>query len=369
MFPVKKVAVPALALSSVIALMGMAGFGGQTFAAAHKVSHAQGKKHGQTKSKVRKSQGQLVLYSAQGYDKAMAVAFEKATGIRVTLVDDSTGTIIAKMEAERSNPHWDVAWFDGASSMQALDDQGMLLRGWTPDDIGNYTALGLSMIPRDKSYYPGGLTAAAALGYNPHVLSAAQLPHTLLQLENAKYRGMLAMNDPSISGPTYPFVAGVIQQLGLKQGEQFFLKLKQNGLRVYRTNKVTIRALLAGRAKMILVQDSALIASKVKGDPIAIDYLRSGVYTLPDVLSIDAHAPDMANAKRFIEWVLTQQGQHVMINPKNGGGDSYYNPVIKGIHPNPERQQAGINWVRVNPIKAALVENQLKTWFHDNITE
>ena len=53
-------------------------------------------------------QQQLVLYSAQGYDAAMAQAFQKATGIHVTLVDNSTGTIIAKIEAERSNPHWDV---------------------------------------------------------------------------------------------------------------------------------------------------------------------------------------------------------------------------------------------------------------------
>ncbi len=57
-----------------------------------------------------------------------------------------------------------------------------------------------------------------------------------------------------------------------------------------------------------------------------------------------------------------------MINPQNGGGDSYYNPVIKGIKPNPLRKQSGINWVRVNPIQAANVENSVKAWFNTNIT-
>lgn len=313
-------------------------------------------------------QRQLILYSAQGYDAAMAQAFQKATGIKVTLVDNSTGTIIAKIEAERSNPHWDVVWFDGDSTMQALDNQGILLRNWTPSDAGNYTPLGRSLIARDRSYYPGGVTAAAAIAFNPKVLPPSQAPHTLQALLSPKLRGMVAMNDPSISGPTYPFVAGVLQQMGLKKGEQFFSALKANDLHVYRTNTVTLGALLAGRAKVIMIQDSALISARQQGSPIDIVYPASGVYTLPDVLGINKQAPDMAAAKRFVEFVLSKQGQRVMINPQNGGGDSYYNPVIKGTAPDKARQQKGIHWVRVNPIWAARVENSVKTWFHDHVT-
>ena len=313
-------------------------------------------------------QQQLVLYSAQGYDAAMAQAFQKATGIHVTLVDNSTGTIIAKIEAERSNPHWDVVWFDGDSTMQALDNQGMLLRNWTPADVKNYTPLGRSLIARDKSYYPGGVTAAAAIAFNPKVLPPSQAPHTLQALLSPKLRGMVAMNDPSISGPTYPFVAGVMQQMGMKKGQQYFTALKANGLHVYRTNSVTLGALLAGRAEVILIQDSALISAKQQGSPIDIVYPKSGAYTLPDVLGINKQAPDMAAAKRFVQFVLSKQGQRVMLNPNNGGGDSYFNPVIKGMVPNKARQQSGIHWVRVNPIWAAHVENPLKTWFHDHVT-
>ena len=311
---------------------------------------------------------ELVIYSAQGYDTAMGAAFQKATGIKTVVDDMSTGPVMAKAEAERSNPHWDVVWFDGDASMQSLDDQGMLLRGWTPNDYNNYTSLGKSLVAPDKSYYPGGVTAAAAFGYDPKILPSKDVPTTLNGLLNPTLKNELAMDDPSISGPTYPFVAGVMQQMGLAKGKTFFQKLKQNGLHIYRTNTVTISALLHGRAKLIWVQDSALISAKLQGDPIAIAYPKSGVYTLPDVLGIDSHAPNMKAAKEFVQFVLSKQGQQVMVNPKNGGGDSYYNPVIKGIKPNPARQQSGINWVRVNPVKAANVENSLKAWFNDNIT-
>ena len=313
-------------------------------------------------------QQELVLYSAQGYDMAMGAAFQKATGIKTVVSDMSTGPVISKVEAERANPHWDVVWYDGDSSMQSLDDQGLLLKGFTPNDFNNYTALGKSLVPADHAYFPGGVTAAAAFAYNPKVLPAKDVPTTLQGLLSPQFKNEIAMNDPSISGPTYPFVAGVMQQMGLAKGKQFFLNLKKNGLHIYRTNKVTLSALLHGRAKLIWIQDSAITAAIQQGDPIAVAYPKSGTYTLPDVIGIDKYAPDMAVAKRFVEFVLSKQGQEVMINPQNGGGDSFYNPVIKGIRPNPLRKQSGINWVRVNPIQAANVENSVKAWFNTNIT-
>lgn len=315
------------------------------------------------------NKGQLVLYSAQGYDAAVAKAFQAATGIQVKLVNNSTGTIVAKMEAEKSNPHWDVAWFDGASTMQALDNQGMLLRNWTPDDVSNYDTLGQSLIPSDKSYYPGGVTAAAAIGVNTKLVPAADYPTHWSDLLKPYWKNAIAMNDPAISGPTFPFVAGMMQLKGTNGAEQYFTNLKKNGLHVFPTNGVTLKALLKGQVKAIMIQDSAMISAKAKGEPIQIVYPSGGVFTLPDVLSIDKNAPDMANAKKFIEFVLSPAGQKVMLNPKNGGGDSYFNPVIQGETPNPARQQSGINWVRVNDIKAANNEASIQQWFHDNITQ
>lgn len=315
------------------------------------------------------SSQQLVLYSAQGYDAAMAKEFQKVTGIKVKLVDDSTGNVVAKIQAEKANPHWDVAWFDGASTMQALDNQGLLLKGWTPSDVGNYTKLGQSLIPSDKSYYPTGVTAAATIGYNTKLLSASQAPKTWSDLLKPEFKNAIAMNDPSISGPTYPFVAGMLQMKGTSAGKSYFEKLKQNGLKVFPTNDVTLKALLTGQVKAVMIQDSALVGAKVKGDPIQLVYPASGVSSMSTNISIDKNAPDMAAAKKFVEFILTKQAQNFDLNPKNGGGDSYYNPVIQGVSPDSVRQQTGINWVPINAVSAAKQEAQIKKWFHDHITQ
>lgn len=310
----------------------------------------------------------LVFYSAQGYDQAMADAFQKKTGIKVKLVDDSTGNIVAKIEAEKSNPHWDIAWFDGASTMQALDNEGLLMQGWTPNNVSNYTAYGNSLIPQDKAYYPASMTAAAAIGYNTKVVDAAHAPKDWNDLLSPYFKNAVAMNDPSISGPTFPFVAGMLQLKGTKAGEQFYTNLKKNGLKVFPTNGNTLKALLAGQVKAVMIQDSALVSAQQQGDPIQIVYPSSGTFSLPGVIAIDKNAPDKQAAEEFVQFVLSQEGQKVMINPKNGGGDSYFNPIIQGIAPNPARQQSGIKWVAVNPVKAAQNEAQIKKWFNENIT-
>lgn len=311
----------------------------------------------------------LTLYSAQGYDDAMAKAFQAKTGIKVKLVDDSTGNIVAKMEAEKSNPHWDVAWFDGDATMQALDSEGLLLQGWTPQDASNLTQLGQSLVAPDKSYYPASITAAAAIGINTKLVPPAQYPKDWSDLLGPTFKNAVAMNDPSISGPTYPYVSGILQLMGEAQGKQFFASLKANGLKIFPTNDNTLKALLAGQVKAVTIQDSALVEAKQKGDPIKIIYPSSGVFTLPGVIAINKQAPDRDAAKQFVEYVLSQEGQKVMLDPKNGSGDSYFNPVITGVQPNTARQQSGINWQKVDAVKAAQKENAIKKWFHDEITQ
>lgn len=318
------------------------------------------------------SSGQLVLYSAEGFDDAMSKAFQKKTGIQVKLVDDSTGPLLAKMEAEKNNPHWDVAWFDGDSNMQAMDNEGMLLQNWTPNAASNYNDLGKSLVAPDKSYFPTGVTAAAAIGVSSKALPAAQYPKDWDDLLGPTFKNSVAMNDPAVSGPTFPYVAGMFQLKGDTAGKTFYTTLKANGLKVFSTNNTTLQALLKGQVKAVTIQDSALIKAKAAGSPIDIIYPASGVATLPSVIAIDKKAADMDAAKQFVEYALSAEGQAVMLDVKNGGGDAYHDPVITGVEANSARKLAeknGVKWNKVDPVTAAKNMNTIKAWFHDTIVQ
>src|SRR6202043_4263712 len=79
----------------------------------------------------------LVVYSAQGYDKAMVAAFQKATGIPTKLDDNSTGPLLTQIEASKNNPNWGLLWVDGDTAFAGPGTQGLLLKGFQPSGQWN----------------------------------------------------------------------------------------------------------------------------------------------------------------------------------------------------------------------------------------
>jgi len=310
----------------------------------------------------------LVLYAAEGYDSAMAAAFQKATGIPVQLDDDSTGPLLAKVVAERNNPKWGILWVDGATAFAGLDQQGLLYRGFEPNV--NFTTIGNANIPKDKSYVPTGFTLMPGIVYNSSVLSKSQLPTSYAALLGPSWKGAVGMNDPAVSGPTYPFVAGLMNQLGgVSQGESYFTKLKSNGLNVYQTNDVTLNALESGTIKVALIQSSAGIGASLKTPNVKVDFVPHAT-VLPGAIGIDKKASPTvrAEAEKFINFVLSTKGQKVQ-QSGDPVGDSLYWPVLQGIAPKAGLPTlSGISTQTINPYLWGSRENTINQWFTQNIT-
>jgi iron(III) transport system substrate-binding protein len=307
----------------------------------------------------------LVVYSAQGYDAAMVRAFQKATGIPTKLIDDSTGPLLARVQAERANPQWGVLWADGDEAFATLDRQGMLLRRFQPRV--KYTAAGRDVVPADHSYVPTGLTVTAALVYDE--TQTPKPPTSWQELLSPAWNGAVGMNDPSVSGPTYPFVAGRFAGLGgIAQGKDFFSSLKRNGLHVFKANADTLHALQTGQIKVALIQSSAGIAAGLRAPHIKTTYLPK-VTSLPSVIGIDAKASRQVQeeAKRFASFVLSAEGQQVMLTADTAG-DSLYWPIVSGIRPNAGlRSLDSVPAQAIDPYVWGPQESTINSWFTDTI--
>jgi iron(III) transport system substrate-binding protein len=307
----------------------------------------------------------LVVYSAQGYDSAMTKAFTKATGIPVKLDDNSTGPLLTQIEASKNNPNWGLLWVDGATAFAGLDQQGLLQKGFEPNVKWN--SLGLQSLPSDKSYTPTGVTLMAALVYDK--TKVTDPPSTWQQLLGVKYKGMAGMNDPSQSGPTYPFIAGMMNYLGgVNQGEKYYEQLKANGLIIHPTNGPTLQALTSGEIKLALVQSSAGIGAVLGDKNLTVKYL-DPVTLLPSALGIDAKAPaaERAEAEKFISFVLSPAGQKVM-QAGDPTGDSLYYPVLQDTNPLPALPSlANVKTQSINPYTWGPEEATINTWFDSNI--
>lgn len=315
----------------------------------------------------------LVLYSAQGYDSVVAKAFQAKTGITVKLVDDSTGPLLTKVAAEKNNPQWGVLWVDGSTPFAALDKQGQLL-DYKP--LAKLNVLGNSLVPANHSYIPTGTTVMAAMIYNS--AKVTNVPTKYQDLLDPKYKGMIGMNDPSQSGPTFPFIAGLMNQLGgqtggVIAGKAFFTKLKANGLQVFPTNGDTKHALETGLINYGLIQSSAAVGEVIKftATPAAgfspkIAYLPKSTL-LPGVVGIDKHvsAAEQAEAKQFVEFILSPAGQAIM---KTGdpAGDSLFWPVVPGVTTLPGLPAVPA-YQTINPYFWGPQQGVINTWFDSNI--
>lgn len=307
----------------------------------------------------------LVVYSAQGYDKDTVQAFQKATGIPTKLVDDSTGPLLARIQAEKNNPQWGLLWVDGDLAFASLDRQNMLVRNAEPQV--NWSAAARSVLPKNGSYAPSGLTMAAALVYDSSKVSTP--PTRWQDLLQPAYRGKLGMNNPAVSGPTYPYVAGMLNLLGgVSQGESFFTQLRSNGLHVYPTNGDTLHAMQTGQIDMATIQSSAILGA-MKSNPALKIAFPASVTLLPACMGIDAKAPAavQAEAKQFESFVLSRQGQQTM-QAGDPSGDSLYWPALQDVQPLAGvPQMTSIKYQKIDPYNWGPQEADINRWFVSNI--
>ncbi|MDA8290643.1 MAG: extracellular solute-binding protein [Actinomycetota bacterium] len=323
-------------------------------------------------SSVHRSSGRskvvpLVVYSAQGYDKLATEDFSKKYHIPVQLDDNSTGPLLTQIEASKNNPKWGLLWVDGATAFAGLDTQHLLLRGYEPRVSWN--SLGLQALPKDKSYVPTGVTLAGAMAYD-----AAKVPNppsSWADLLAAKWKGQIGTNDPSQSGPTYPFVAGMMNDLGgIGAGETFFSDLKANGLVVNPTNGPTLAALASGQINIALVQSSAAVGATFSDKNLKVRYL-DPVTILPSAIGIDAKAPkqEQVEAEEFASYVLSPAGQKVM-QTGDPTGDSLYYPVLNGIAPRKALPPlTGVKTQNIDPYVWGPKENTINAWFDQSIVQ
>jgi len=308
----------------------------------------------------------LLVYSAQGYDKNTVAAFQKATGVPTKLVDDSTGPLLARIQAEKANPQWGLLWVDGNEAFAALDKQGLLAKHLKSPPLN---AAGQSLVTPDHSFVPTGITMACTLIYDTHQLKTP--PTTWQQLLASPLKSKVGMNDPAVSGPTYPCVAGLMSYLGgVSQGEAFLKQLKANGLHVSQTNGDTLHLLQTGQISVALIQSSAAIGAAKKTPGLKVAYLPK-LTELPGGIGVDAKAPaaERQEAQQFIDFVLSGPGQKQM-QTGDPTGDSLFWPTLAAASPLPALPTlSAVSKQSIDPYTWGPQEPSINNWFTANIAK
>jgi iron(III) transport system substrate-binding protein len=145
-------------------------------------------------------------------------------------------------------------------------------------------------------------------------VAPADEPKTWDDLTAPKYKGMLAMADPSFTS----LQVSVIGMMSKLRGWGFYEKLRQNDVMIVSGNQ-QVSDLLKRGERLIAVGalDSYAADLKAAGHPIKTLYPSDGVFVIPSPTAVVKGSPDHAAAKLFAEFMLSDEVQSLF--PADGG--------------------------------------------------
>ena len=128
-------------------------------------------------------------------------------------------------------------------------------------------------------------------------------------LADEKYKDLLAIPDPEKSGACKDFVAGFVN----KYGWDAFEAMAQNGMTVPGANKAALEAVTTGEVGALVAGvDYNAYSSIAKGEPLAIYYPAGGTVVNPRPAMIMKTAPNVENAKAFVNYLFSDEAQQLV---------------------------------------------------------
>jgi iron(III) transport system substrate-binding protein len=309
----------------------------------------------------------LVVYSGLDYGPTVAAAFTKETGIKVDIVRLSTGSLLARIASQGHHPAWDLAWFDGATAAMSLDQAGLLAHHLPAPT--NLNATGKTMLSSQGAYIPTGMTLAGVFIYDPARLATP--PTSWSDLTQPAYQGQVGMNDPSISGPTYPMLAGMLSNAGgWPQGQNYVEALKADGLHMFDKNDATLAALQSQAISLAIVQSSAAVYFAAAHPALKVIF-PSPAFALPNVMVEAAGLKDRqrADAAKFMAFVMRPDIQK--LRQTHGEADGDYWPITTDAPaPLPGLPGLGtLDTVTLDPARWGGLESAINSWFAKAMTD
>jgi len=252
----------------------------------------------------------LSMYVAYGGPDIIAEEFEKATGIKVEYLTMSSGEVITRLMAEKENPQTDV-WFGGGSDafIQAVDE-GLLDLYDSPNRENVDSAF------RDADGYWTGvsLVVVGFLGNADRLTDKGlDMPTTWAELADPIYKDELMASSPNTSGTAYTTVSGILQIMGEENGWTFLDEMYANIPYLEKSGSAPGKDALAGEYAIGVVPDPHNLPLNNPDAPLLQVFPEDGVLAWPSPVAIVHGAKHPNNAKIFIDWVLSPEGQKVLM--------------------------------------------------------
>ena len=261
----------------------------------------------------------LVIVTSYPPDTTITVkkAFQKVhPGIKVEMLKKKTTAGIKYLQATAANNTSDMFWASAPDAFEVLKGDG-LLQKYTVKVKGIPKLIGSFPINDPDGYYKGFAASGYGIMWNTRYLKAKKLPvpTSWADLEKPIYFGHVGMSAPSRSGTTHLTVETILQGEGWDKGWARWKNIAGNFKTVTARSFGVPDGVNSGQFGVGVVIDFFGLSSKASGFPV--DFVYPPVTTLvPANIAIVKNAPNPKAAAAFIEFLLSPEGQEILLDPK-----------------------------------------------------
>jgi phosphoglycerate transport regulatory protein PgtC len=249
-------------------------------------------------------------------------AFEaKYPGVKAVVQQKPTTQGVTYIRETASRPEADIMWASAVDAFLVLKTDKLLAKYALPKEIA-------ARIPAKVGTYPvhdpdGFFFGFALSGYgmmwNKPYLQAHKLkpPAEWTDLIDPSYFGHLAISAPSRSGTTHLTVEAILQAYGWEKGWALLLNMGGNMAAITERSFGVPEGVDNGQYGIGIVIDFFGLSAIASGFPVDFAY-PSLTPIVPANVGMVKGGPNPENAKRFINYLLSEEGQLLLFKADIG---------------------------------------------------
>jgi ABC-type Fe3+ transport system substrate-binding protein len=274
-------------------------------------------------------------------------AFEaKYPGMTVVVQQKPTTQGVTYIRETASKPEADIMWASAVDAFQVLKTEKLLAQYELTKEISSKipAKVGAYPIHDPEGFFFGFALSGYGMMWNKPYLQAHKLkpPAEWTDLVDPSYFGHLSISAPSRSGTTHLTVEAILQAYGWEKGWALLLNMGGNMAVVTERSFGVPEGVNNGQYGIGIVIDFFGLSAIASGFPVDFAY-PSLTPIVPANVGIVKGGPNPENAQRFIQYLLSEEGQMLLFKSDIGRL-----PVIPELYakapagyPNPFKMKLG----------------------------
>jgi len=259
--------------------------------------------------------------------QGMKQEFEEKYGITVNYVRMSSGEALARVQAEKDNPQFDIWWGGPIDSFVAAKGEGLL----EAYDSPNYVNLIDPVIMKDvDNQWVGIYVGTLGFATNTDWLAAnpgVEAPTSWDDLLKPEFKGQVMVAHPSSSGTSYTALATVLQIRGEEAGWEYLKQYDGQMAQYTKSGAAPAKFVGQGEAAVAIVFSHDIV-NEIENNklPLVLTFPEEGTGYEIGGMAILKGAKHSQAAKLWFDWALTPEAQ--ALGPVYA---AYQAPTVTGV--------------------------------------